>query len=386
MTSAIAQDFAALTAAGGRLVGSRSEARAAALLRERLRAINGARLGEHHFAYSSWADRESRLSIDGEPHPCHALIWSAQTPAAGLEAEVADLGRGTEQDFGRVDLAGKIALVRHEYPFASDTIHRRVKYNRARERGAVAFLIANNLPGGLLVGGSCGQDEPANIPGLGIGRESAERVRPGSRAQLRHVGERAAAAGANLIAEIPGSGDEWIVVCAHYDGHDLAQSALDNATGVVAALAVLRELAAAGRRRRGVRVIFFTAEESGLLGSRRYVESLGEAERRQIHMVINLDTLAGSPDLAALTSGFAQLDEFVARFGLRRVGGLLRNSDHFNFAQAGIPALRLVAGFDQPESDVRYLLTQGDTAERVSPQALERGAAAALALAEAALT
>jgi Zn-dependent M28 family amino/carboxypeptidase len=200
------------------------------------------------------------------------------------------------------------------------------------------------------------------------------------------VGARAAAVGTNLIAELPGSGDEWIVVCAHYDGHDLAQSAVDNATGVAAALAVLREFASRPRRRRGLRVILFTAEESGLLGSRRYVESLGDGERRQIQMVINLDTVAGSPDLAALTSGFAQLDEFVSRFGLRRVGGLLRNSDHFNFAQAGIPALRLVAGFDQPESDVRYLLTQGDTADRVSPRALERGAAAALALADAALT
>lgn len=386
MTSAIAQDLAALIATGGRLVGSRSEAQAALLLRERLRAIDGARVGEHCFEYSSWADRESSLSIDGAQRPCHALIWSAQTPPAGIEAEVVDVGRGTEQEFGRVELKGKIALVQHEYPFASDTIHRRVKYNRARERGAAAFLIANNLPGDLLVGGSCGQDERTNIPGFGISREAAELIKPGSRAHLRHAGERSAAVGTNLIAELPGTGDEWIVVCAHYDGHNLAQSALDNATGVAAALAVLRELASPRCRRRGLRVIFFTAEESGLLGSRRYVESLGDAERRQIQMVINLDTVSGSPDLAALTSGFTQLDEFVSRFGLRRVGGLLRNSDHFNFAQAGIPALRLVAGFDQPDSDVRYLLTQGDTADRVSPQALERGAAAALALADAALT
>ena len=38
---------------------------------------------------------------------------------------------------------------------------------------------------------------------------------------------------------------------------------------------------------------------------------------------------------------------------LRTVRPLMTNSDHANFAQAGIPALRLVAGFDDPAAHLR---------------------------------
>ena len=41
---------------------------------------------------------------------------------------------------------------------------------------------------------------------------------------------------------------------------------------------------------------------------------------------------------------------------------LMANSDHANFAAHGIPALRLLAGFDDPGSNLRHLLTRADTA------------------------
>jgi Zn-dependent M28 family amino/carboxypeptidase len=53
---------------------------------------------------------------------------------------------------------------------------------------------------------------------------------------------------------------------------------------------------------------------------------------------------------------------------------MMANSDHYNFARHGIPALRVVAGFNRPESDIRYILTQGDTRDRVTPRQLQQGA------------
>lgn len=52
----------------------------------------------------------------------------------------------------------------------------------------------------------------------------------------------------------------------------------------------------------------------------------------------------------------------------------MANSDHYNFARHGIPALRLVAGFDEPESQLRYLLTPGDTLDKISPAELKLAA------------
>jgi hypothetical protein len=395
----LAEDFRALTALGGRLVGSESEAAGLALLRAKLGQIEGLQPKEHAFEYRAWANRHSTLELtsSGAPRslPCHALYWSAETPAEGTEAEVVDVGRGTEEEFRAAGarLKGNIALVRHEYPFASDTIHRRVKYGRSRDLGAAAFLIANNLPGELLVTGSCGQDAADNIPGLGVSLETGALLSEGARARVRIANRRDARTATNLTGEIRGRQDEVVLVCAHYDGHDLAQSALDNATGVVSALAVARAVAPyVPQLPRGLRIALFTAEESGLLGSRRYVESLAAADRRRIAVVINLDTLTGSARLTCLTSGFDELESFVARTGERAglsfgcVKPLMRNSDHFNFAERGIPALRVVAGFDDVQAGARYLLTQGDTADKVPPGELESGALAAAELVWSALT
>ena len=46
----------------------------------------------------------------------------------------------------------------------------------------------------------------------------------------------------NLLATIPGRGAELVVLSAHIDGHDLACSAIDNATGLAAALCIAEAL------------------------------------------------------------------------------------------------------------------------------------------------
>jgi Zn-dependent M28 family amino/carboxypeptidase len=50
---------------------------------------------------------------------------------------------------------------------------------------------------------------------------------------------------------------------------------------------------------------------------------------------------------------------------------MMPNSDHYSFARHGIPALRLVAGFGRAQSNVRHILTRGDTRDKVARQDLE---------------
>ncbi len=392
----IVDDFAALTGCGGRLVGSESEKTASRLLEARLSSISGAVVSAHEFAYRRWTNFGCELArLSPEPSgdfPCHPLVGSDGTK--GIEGEAVDLGRGTEEDFerGAGSVRGNFALVRHEYPFSRNTIHRRVKYRLALDHGATGFIVANPMPEAGLVTGGAGQDSELNIPAIGVDRATARAI-AGSRIRLAVDNRRDDDTGRNLIAEVPGRGPEWVVLCAHYDGHDLAESALDNATGVVAALEILRRLAPlSGEMPRGLRVILFTAEETGLLGSRLYSDELDDAERQAIAAVINLDTLGGSAGFTCLTSGFAALDAFVSSVSVERGLGLvtwrplMRNSDHFNFARHGIPALRLIAGFDDADAGARYLLTEADTADRVSADELRRGAVVAAELVWAALT
>ena len=321
---------------------------------------------------------------------------SIATPPGGLTAEVVDLGRGTPEEFAAHanDLKGRIALVRHELMFAAGTIHRRRKYLAAREAGAVGFLIAGPLPG-QLVAGSSGRQNGDGIPAAGIAPETAAALRRTAQgwptATLTIETEERPAETRTLLFEMPGRSDEWVVLSAHVDGHDGGESAMDNASGLAAVLAAARALAPhVGGFRRGVRLAFFSVEEWALTGSAQYVQSLTAADRQRIVLNVNLDLVGGSPNLAALTSGFAGMEPFLLRIAeashvaLRTVRPLMQNSDHANFALAGIPAMRLVAGFDDPGANLRFVLTPADTRDKVAAAELTRSATLASAIVAAA--
>ena len=294
----------------------------------------------------------------------------------------------------RGDIKGRIVLVRHELMFVAGTIHRRRKYMAALEAGAVGFLIAGPLAG-QLVAGSSGRQDGAGIPAAGITPEAAAALRRTARgwptATLTIETEEQPAATRTLLFDLPGQTDEWVVLSAHVDGHDGGESAMDNASGLAAVLAVARVLAPRVRSfRRGLRLAFFSVEEWALTGSAQYVQNLDESERRRIALNVNLNSVGGSPNLAALTSGFPALEPFLLGIAeatgipLRTVRPLMQNSDHANFALAGIPAIRLVAGFDDPVANLRFVLTPADTRDKVSADELIQSAILTTAIVSAA--
>lgn len=377
----LTNDFAAICDTGGRFAGTESEIAARELLARRLEEISGAAPKRVPVPYLGWSRGEAvleRLDGGGAAFPCIPLVRSPATSPEGLTADLIDLGRGTEEDFAAAGdaIAGRIVMVRHEYMFAACTVHRRHKYQWALDRGAAGFLIASPISGpDHPVTGSSGATPERGIPAAGISADTAERLggdgRP-ARLRLRIAVEEAPRRTENLILDVPGVADEWIVLSAHIDGHHLAESAMDNATGLAAVLAVAADLVpSAARFRRGLRIALFTVEEWALTGSAQYVDGLSEAERSAIQLNVNLDSVAGSPNLTALTSDFAAMETWLLECS-RAHGGALRahrptmaNSDHYNFARHGIPAARIVAGFDEPESNLRYVLTPGDTRDKV---------------------
>jgi hypothetical protein len=393
-------DFLALCDLGGRLAGSASEAAALDLVEQRLAAVPGATFRAEPVDYPGWRCRTAQLSdaTTGVSFPCTPLLGTAAT--AGAAAEVLDLGLGRPDDFERhADrIRGRIVMVRHEYPFAAGHIHRRVKLGLAQQMNAVGFLIAHPETGIGPVSGSSGRNGGAGIPALGIGAEAANAFRPSPDGALRSArivvdGEDHPARTRMLIADLPGQGPDWVVISAHIDGHPHGESAIDNATGVAVALGLVRLLAPHVRQRpRGLRVCLFSAEEWGLVGSRIWLERMDEAERRRMVVNINLDSVGGASGLTALTSGFERLDAWVtdaaalAGMPLATHLPLMPNSDHANFAAHGIPALRLIAGFNAPDSNLRLLLTAADTRDKVRPGELDEALRLAQALTWQALT
>jgi hypothetical protein len=386
-------DFNAICDCGGRLAGTDSERKAFALLEAQAEAATKVRGRSIAVPYGGWSGKNARLRLpDGQWVACHALVRSVATPPGGLTAEVIDLGRGTPEEFAAHadDITGRIVLVRHELMFSAGTIHRRRKYMAAQEAGAVGFLIAGSIPG-QAVAGSCARQDGPGIPAAGITPQAAAALRRTARgwpaATLAIETEEGPAETRTLVFDLPGQSDEWVVLSAHVDGHDGSESAMDNASGLAAVLAVLRALASQVKDfRRGVRAAFFSVEEWALIGSAQYVAALSQAERRTIGLNVNLDSVGGSRSLAALTSGFAGLEPFLLRVAeamgipLRTVRPLMPNSDHANFALAGIPAFRLVVGFDDPNANLRYLLTPSDTRDKVEETELQQAAVLSAAI------
>jgi len=379
-------DFQALCDLGGRVAGSASEAAALAFARQRLAAVPGAKVRDDPVDYPGWRCQTAQLTTatTGVSFPCTPLLGTAS--AAGIVAEVLDLGLGRREDFERhADrIRGRIVMVRHEYPFTSGHVHRRVKLSLAQQMGAVGFLIAHPDRGVGAVSGSSGRNGGAGIPALGIGVEAADALRrlpDGTLPAARMVidGDDHPAHTHVLVADLPGRGPDWVVVSAHIDGHPHGESAMDNASGVAVALGLARLLAPhVAECPRGLRLCLFSAEEWGLIGSRIWLERMDEVARRSMVINLNLDSVGGAYALTALTSGFERLDAWVKAIAARAdlpVAThlpLMANSDHANFAAHGIPALRLIAGFNAPDSNLRLVLTAADTRDKVQPQELDQ--------------
>jgi hypothetical protein len=91
-----------------------------------------------------------------------------------------------------------------------------------------------------------------------------------------------------------------------------------------------------------------------------------------------------------LTSGYAGIEPFLLRVAasngqkLRTVRPLMTNSDHANFAAGGIPAIRLVAGFDDPAANLRLVLTPADMRDTVAESDLRRATVLTAAIVAAA--
>ncbi len=190
-----------------------------------------------------------------------------------------------------------------------------------------------------------------------------------------HAFEAAGEAGlVNIVVDLPGVEPELplLVVAAHYDSTaslsegweaslDPAPGADDDASGVVVLLELARLLQDVPRRR-SVRLVAFSAEEVGLVGSELYVEELVE-RGEDVHLALVLDPVGYNPgdvlwfvwnaaseaEALELQAAGALVDGLdVLGVDEALIGGDQR-SDHAPFWAAGFPALHL-GSYPQPPS------------------------------------
>ena len=98
-----------------------------------------------------------------------------------------------------------------------------------------------------------------------------------------------------MIAETRGGDpNKVVVVGAHLDSVGPGPGINDNGSGSAALVEFAQQLRGVYPKNK-IRFIWFSAEESGLLGSEAYVASLPESERAKIAAMLNFDMI-GSPN------------------------------------------------------------------------------------------
>jgi Zn-dependent M28 family amino/carboxypeptidase len=184
----------------------------------------------------------------------------------------------------------------------------------------------------------------------------------------------------NLVAVIPGSDprlkQEYVVLSAHLDhlgvgapvnGDSIYNGAMDNGSGSALLLDMARALGRPGvKLRRSVLLVWVTAEEKGLLGS-RYFAGHPTVPKGSIVADINTDmflpiiplkiiTVLGlaESDLGELATAVANEHHIAVQPDPEPLRNSFVRSDQYNFIRAGIPSLALTVGAlaDSPERAV----------------------------------
>ena len=193
---------------------------------------------------------------------------------------------------------------------------------------------------------------------------------------IRIEQEETAGESQNVVAEIPGRTDEWIVLTAHYDSTPLSHGAYDNMSGCVGLLGIMEALREKAPLRYGLRFVFCGSEEVGLLGSKAYTAA-HEKELGKVALNINLDMIGTYMGrFITCVSAEDKLLHFIEYFCALRGWGLygrqdVYSSDSTPFADHGVPALSFARIAPKSQAtihnryDTKTLLSEAQLAEDI---------------------
>lgn len=225
--------------------------------------------------------------VTGEVQAVDVRVPPPATPGSTSGCEAADFAGFT---------AGNIALIQR------GTCTFEIKTANAVAAGASAVILFNEGQPGRTApfGGSLGR--PFGIPVVGIsfadGARFYELDQAGvvtARVETNTSSETRTTR--NVIAETPGGrADNVVMAGAHLDSVPEGPGINDNGTGSAALLELGLKLADE-RVKNKVRLAFWAAEESGLVGSEYYVGLLDFEAQLDIALYLNFDMI-GSPNFA----------------------------------------------------------------------------------------
>ena len=353
---------------GDRVAGSAGHDAAAAYVYKLLQKA-GYRVSYQQFEFvytQTLAEKVSVLSPTPGDVQIKALTYTKSTPVGGITADLAavpvdaDGTTGRESgDYAAGGFTGRIALIRRGgCSFAA-------KQEQAAAAGAVGAIIYNNIDAGYgPLAGTLGDPSAARIPTGGISKADGEKLAADIAQgpvnisfEIRQFQEMRTTN--NVIAETPGgNAANTVMLGAQLDTVPGSPGINDDGSGSAGLLDVALKLAKKEKHPRNkVRFAWWSATESGLVGSQNYVTNLTPLAKQEIKLYLHFEMLA-SPNYGLFVldgdgsdgansqdvpQGSAQLErgitEFLDNRGLSHEGTpFVSRFDYGPFVDAGIPS------------------------------------------------
>ncbi|MFP5330217.1 MAG: M28 family peptidase [Alphaproteobacteria bacterium] len=386
------------TEVGPRLAGTEAEARARDWAVKKLKALGFANVRVETFDMPTWTRGPESAEIL-VPFPqklvVAALGNSASTPPEGIAAEVVGFDTLAELEAAPDEaVRGKIVFVSHAMPRTQDGSGyghfggpRRQGPSIASRKGALAIVIRSIGTGyhrhphtGTMSFTEGVKPIPAGALSLSDAEQLQRILKRGKPVTMRLtlVSHRGLGQSGNVIADVPGRDPSAppVLVGCHLDSWDLGTGAVDDAAGCAIVAAAAKRIMDQGQPVRTIRIVWFGAEEVGLLGGLDF-------KRRHpgpYHVVAESDFGAGriwkvdsklgkerEAEAKLLQAALAPLG--IVPGALDKAGG----SDIGPLIEAGAPAV----GLRQDGThyfDVHH--TPDDTLDKVDPVDLRQNVAA----------
>jgi len=327
-----------------------------------------------------------------------ALGNSVGTGAKGITAPVLLIHSFEELEQRKNEVKGKIVF--YNYPFNGKFVETfrsygdAVRYrvfgpSQAAKYGALAVLVrsmSHSVDNAPHTGALVYNDSFPRIPAAAVGLHDADKlaetigrggeVRVFVRTMARMLPDTVAH---NVIGELKGSlsPEQFITVGGHLDSWDPAEGAMDDGTGCVQAIEVLRALKAAGYvPRHTIRAVLFANEENGGRGGEKYME---EAKAKGEKHIFALESDAGGFTPRSFSLGVSDQQMSAIQPWLK----LLQPYGVYEFTKGGggadvepMEKLGVVAGELRPDSQryFDYHHTRNDVLEVVNKREMELGA------------
>ena len=325
-----------------RVSGTDEETRAAHLIADALKDLGVEAVCEAFDVTRNQVQKESLEVLEPYQKTIEATAYMGcpDTDENGLELDLTYFESDTP--VSRRKAEGKIALVNGYLG--------RKTYKALIEANAKAFISYNgniDYPINDLDDRELRQplQEIGNIPGVNILVNDAMELieKKASKVRITTKQEVMPAHSHNVICELKGESDEWIVCTAHYDSVPNSKGVYDNATGAVCLYEMIKYFKDHPHKH-NLRFIFCGSEERGLLGSKAYVEAHKE-EMEKIKLNVNIDMIGSTMGrrIAVATSDISlvHFTDYFAKikgFPMECSQGVY-SSDSTPFADAGVPAV-----------------------------------------------